>query len=279
MPVGEPEPWSLGSADDGSIRSLPRGGTGTADAHERPARPARGGRGPGGRAGANVRVVPSGAERASGQEAAWRLLDPNPGSTASSAGGLGQLAPSRAKELELRGDVVVAELKISELRAHWRAVPVQAFRFTPLARFPSVTRDLAVVADRKLAHGEIASALLGAGKEPLLANGGTVRRVHGRRAGEKIAADKKSLAYSLTYRAEDRTLRIEEVNAAHVRLKAALQEEFQRRSVSRIMNVQRLSDGRNSRTVLLQQIRRFSVGGSGTDGAPVRQLFTLRCSR
>ena len=44
--------------------------------------------------------------------------------------------------------------------------------------------------------------------------------------GEKIAADKKSLAYSLTYRAEDRTLKTEEVNAAHARLKAALQGKF-----------------------------------------------------
>ena len=44
--------------------------------------------------------------------------------------------------------------------------------------------------------------------------------------GEKIAAGKKSLAYSLTYRAEDRTLRSDEVSAAHARLKTALQAGF-----------------------------------------------------
>ena len=38
----------------------------------------------------------------------------------------------------------------------------------------------------------------------------------------KLPADKKSVAYSLTYRAEDRTLTNEEVNAAHARVKQKL---------------------------------------------------------
>ena len=110
-------------------------------------------------------------------------------------------------------------LKISALAAQ-----VTASAFKPLARFPSVTRDLAVVVDRALHHGQIDAILRGA-KEPLLS---TVELfdVFTDDRGEKIAADKKSLAYSLTYRAEDRTLRAEEVNAAHARLKAALQAGF-----------------------------------------------------
>ena len=40
--------------------------------------------------------------------------------------------------------------------------------------------------------------------------------------GARVPADKKSLAYSLTYRASDRTLTAEEVNAAHARLKERL---------------------------------------------------------
>jgi phenylalanyl-tRNA synthetase beta chain len=40
--------------------------------------------------------------------------------------------------------------------------------------------------------------------------------------GEKIPADKKSLAYSLTYQSADRTLTADEVNAAHSRLKDRL---------------------------------------------------------
>ena len=62
------------------------------------------------------------------------------------AGGIGQLTPSRAKELELRGDAAVAELKLAALAAAGTGANV----FKPLARFPSVTRDLAVVVTHRL---------------------------------------------------------------------------------------------------------------------------------
>jgi len=41
-------------------------------------------------------------------------------------------------------------------------------------------------------------------------------------AGARIPADKKSVAYSLTYRSAERTLTADEVNAAHARLKDRL---------------------------------------------------------
>ena len=42
-------------------------------------------------------------------------------------------------------------------------------------------------------------------------------------SGIKVGVDRKSLAYSLTYRAADRTLTAEEVQAAHARVKQKLQ--------------------------------------------------------
>ena len=136
------------------------------------------------------------------------------------AGNFLQLSPERATHLELRGDVLLAELPVAVLAA----AASGAGTFVPLARFPSVTRDLAVVVDRTLNHGQIATTLRGA-KEPLLASV-ELFDVFTDDAGEKVAADKKSLAYSLTYRADDRTLRTEEVNAAHARLKGVLQASF-----------------------------------------------------
>jgi phenylalanyl-tRNA synthetase beta chain len=136
-------------------------------------------------------------------------------------GRVAQIAPAAARGLELRSAVWVAELAAGGLAAI--AGGGRAFAMPP--RFPSVTRDLAVVAGRSQAHGEIAQALLGAG-EPLLASV-ELFDVFTDDRGEKIAADKKSLAYSLTYRAEDRTLRAEEVGAAHGRLKTVLQSAFQ----------------------------------------------------
>ena len=137
-----------------------------------------------------------------------------------SIGTVGQLAPSRAKELELRGDVLVAELQVAALQG----ISGDGYKFTPPARFPSVTRDLAVVVDRAVDHGKIVQVLRDA-REPLLTST-ELFDVFTDDRGEKVATDKKSLAYSLTYRAEDRTLKSEEVNAAHARLKAALQAAF-----------------------------------------------------
>ena len=44
--------------------------------------------------------------------------------------------------------------------------------------------------------------------------------------GIRVPADAKSLAYSLTYRAADRTLTADEVNAAHSRLKQKITSEL-----------------------------------------------------
>ena len=105
-------------------------------------------------------------------------------------GTVGQLSPTRAKELELRGDVLVAELKVAALQS----INGGGYKFTPPARFPSVTRDLAVVVDRTVDHGGIVNVLHDA-REPLL-TATELFDVFTDEQGEKIAADKKSLAYS-----------------------------------------------------------------------------------
>lgn len=215
-PAGQPEPWMVGLLLTGAAQpGTWRHGSGgrSADLHdlrgvvERLA----------GTAAVELKAVPPGPDRPDGGNLALLahvFLD------GELAGGIGQLAPSRAKELELRGDVLVAELKIAVLQS----LAGGPSRFAPPARFPSVTRDLAVVVDRGTEHGALVSALRG-GHEPLLASV-ELFDVFTDDRGEKIAADRKSLAYSLTYRAEDRTLKTEEVNAAHARLKTALQGSF-----------------------------------------------------
>ena len=215
-PVGHPEPWSLalvvtGSAQPGSWRH--GSGRRAADLHDL-------------RGVLEQLVAPGAVELRAVLADAPR---PDGGSLALLAhvliegeaiGAIGQLSPSRAKELELRGDVLVVELKVAALQG----INGSGYTFTPPARFPSVMRDLAVVVDRTVDHGEIVGVLRGT-KEPLLTST-ELFDVFTDDEGEKIASDKKSLAYSLTYRAEDRTLKTEEVNAAHARLKSALQENF-----------------------------------------------------
>ena len=51
-------------------------------------------------------------------------------------------------------------------------------------------------------------------KEPLLTGFGCFD-VFRDPSGEKLAADRKSIAYRMTYRASDRTLKAEEIDGAH----------------------------------------------------------------
>lgn len=132
-----------------------------------------------------------------------------------SIGHAGQLSPADAAALDLRAPVLVAELDADALRNVDREI-----RFMALPRFPAVTRDIAMLADRTLPHARIAETISSA-REPLLIAAAPFD-LFVDPSGVKLPAEKKSVAYTLTYRAEDRTLTNEEVNAAHTRVKQKL---------------------------------------------------------
>lgn len=136
------------------------------------------------------------------------------------AGVAGQLRPADARNLDARHPVVAAELRLDALQA----AALKPRRFVPSPKFPAVTRDIAAVLPRTLAWGEIAAVLAGAG-EPLLAGVGPFD-VFTDDSGVRLAPDRKSLAFSLTFRSPERTLTTEEVNAACDRLKGRLREQL-----------------------------------------------------
>ena len=132
-------------------------------------------------------------------------------------GHAGLIRPGRAKELDVRAPLLVAELEAPALRARW---PEAGAKFAALPRFPSVTRDLAMVVPANLAHGVIEECVRGAA-EPLLA-GLELFDVFTDPTGQRVPAGRRSLAYSLTYRAADRTLTADEVQGTHERIKGRL---------------------------------------------------------
>ncbi len=130
----------------------------------------------------------------------------------------GQLWPADARALDSSVPVLFAEL---DLTASWKASsPDAAKKYREIPRFPTTTRDIALLAPLALAHSQLAEALAKA-NEPLLA-GVELFDVFTDSTGAKIPADQKSLAYSLTYRSPERTLTADEVNAAHSKLKERL---------------------------------------------------------
>jgi phenylalanyl-tRNA synthetase beta chain len=137
---------------------------------------------------------------------------------------LGILSPAAAREMNARGPVVAAEIRLDAIASS--ASVTSAFQ--PLAKFPAVTRDLALVVPKSTSWGEIEAVVKGT-DEPLLTDV-RVFDVFADPTGEKLAADRKSLAFSLTFRAAERTLTSDEVSAVFDRIKArvksALPVEF-----------------------------------------------------
>lgn len=134
-------------------------------------------------------------------------------------GQLGQLAPSAARDLGANGAVLVAEIDLASLQA------LSAPRvYADIPRFPAITRDMAIVCPLTMTYSEIENTLR-AVNEPLLA---TIEPfdIFTDPTGEKLSADRKSLAISLTFRDIGRTLNSEEVNVACERLKQSLKAKL-----------------------------------------------------
>ncbi|MDQ3621977.1 MAG: phenylalanine--tRNA ligase subunit beta [Verrucomicrobiota bacterium] len=138
------------------------------------------------------------------------------------AGFLGQLWPSDARALDATAPVVFAEVDLG-LVAKARPGDTAA-KYREIPRFPAVTRDIALLAPLELTHAQIDAAVRAA-HEPLLARV-ELFDLFSDAAGASVPADKKSLAYSLTYRSADRTLTADEVNAAHARIKERLKSQL-----------------------------------------------------
>ncbi len=120
-------------------------------------------------------------------------------------GALGELHPDVAERLDLEPGALVFELDLASL-VRSRA----ARRYSPLPRFPSVVRDVALLVDAGVQAAEIAQTLRQSAGP--LARQVDVFDVY---QGKQVAEGKKSMAFRVTYRSDERTLTDAEVDAAH----------------------------------------------------------------
>lgn len=107
-------------------------------------------------------------------------------------GYLGQLSPVVQGELAIDREVFVAELDFEEILA--AAMP---FKYQPLPKFATVTRDLALECDRDLTCAQIEKEIYSACKYV------TEVRLFDIYTGEQVAAGKKSMAFKLTFTPKD----------------------------------------------------------------------------
>lgn len=136
-------------------------------------------------------------------------------------GWIGILQPALARTCDAPGDIILAEVELAPLLDFSRRPAVGA---RPLAKFPAVHRDLALVVDRNLPYERI-SRVLQEVKEPLLISH-TPIDLFVDPSGEKLSADKKSLAVSLTFQSPERTLTSEEIEQALDRIKALSRDQL-----------------------------------------------------
>lgn len=126
---------------------------------------------------------------------------------------MGQIHPAVAEEFELVGRVFIAELNVDGI------VRLADFEkcYSQVPRYPSVVRDVAVVVPKEILAKELEEIIRRT--ETDFIEDINLFDVY---MGKQIPEGCKSLAYSITYRAKDRTLTDEEVDAIQNRVLDAL---------------------------------------------------------
>ncbi len=118
-------------------------------------------------------------------------------------GVIGQINPLVCENFKIDTEVYAAILDFEQIanqfstEKHYKALP----------KFPAVTRDIAVTVDKTVPVGDIVKVIKGQ-KTSIIEDYKLFDIYEGAQLGE----NKKSVAYSITFRAEDRTLTDEDVN-------------------------------------------------------------------
>ena len=109
---------------------------------------------------------------------------------------IGRVHPSDVKD-----EVYVAEISLNALMRD-----VKPIKFKPASKYPEIKKDVAFIVDREMTSSEISNVIKKAGGRLL-----TDIKVFDVYTGAFIGDNKKSVAYSLTFSSNDRTLSEEEV--------------------------------------------------------------------
>ncbi|HEX8130085.1 MAG TPA: phenylalanine--tRNA ligase subunit beta [Pyrinomonadaceae bacterium] len=132
-------------------------------------------------------------------------------------GTLGRLADDVAAVYKFKQPIYVAEVDFTSLLA----AAETGVRYAPLARFPSVVRDASLVAPRRVTFAEMSNAVLALNLEHVRQV--TLVYVY---EGERVPEGQRSVTLRIEYRADDRTLRDEDVDELHGRIVNTLEEKF-----------------------------------------------------
>ena len=132
-------------------------------------------------------------------------------------GYLGQIHPLVAANYGMDAEVYCAEIDFDKLFALQLPEP----SYTPLPKYPAVTRDIAIVCDEATTVGQAQDVITKAGGKLLRSV-----RLFDIYRGANLGDGKKSLAFSLTLRADDRTLTDDDSEGTISKILAALKDSL-----------------------------------------------------
>ncbi|MBR0209497.1 MAG: phenylalanine--tRNA ligase subunit beta [Firmicutes bacterium] len=130
---------------------------------------------------------------------------------------IGQVHPAVTENYNIGSAVYAAEIDFDLLYS----LAKTEIKYAPLPKYPAMVRDFAMVVKEEVAAGELEKAIK-ANAGPLLES----VKLFDVYRGAPVLPGFKSVAYSLTYRAADRTLKEGEVNEINQKVLIALKDAY-----------------------------------------------------
>ncbi len=131
---------------------------------------------------------------------------------------VGELHPSVQDAFGINRSVYLFKINLTDLAPY---CSTGAKAYSPLPKYPAINRDIALVLAESAPAADVLEAVRSAGGELLVES-----RLFDVYAGERVEKGTRSLAISLVYRAADRTLTDEEVDAPLAKLVQQLETTF-----------------------------------------------------
>jgi phenylalanyl-tRNA synthetase beta chain len=132
-------------------------------------------------------------------------------------GYLGELSPAAAERFDLKDRLYVFELNLNKILD--KIVAEKKYKHLP--KYPSIYRDIAIVLDSHIKSEDVYKIIIETGNSIL-----KEINLFDYYEGKQIPAGKKSLAYSLVYRADERTLTEEDINPIHEKIITNLKDKL-----------------------------------------------------
>lgn len=131
-------------------------------------------------------------------------------------GRIAELHPATQEQLGIPYRTAIVQINLDKLLNHISSTS----SYRPLSQYPSIERDIAFVVDHDIEHVSIVQTLKSV--DPLIAS----VQLFDVYEGKGIEKGKKSMAYRIIYRSDDRTLTAEEVDTIQKKVVPVIEKKF-----------------------------------------------------